>query len=518
MNNMNQWIVKRIIPVCAVLLCGAHPAAGIALDSPDLKWNFGKYSRIEVRDGRRYLRVKVEKEFQDHADMPNVGLKLQEYAGKSLRFSIRLRAWNIPRPSRPWFGLKFMLNYRHPDGTQAYPGTLFHYPKKRTTFDWKEVSFSIPDSPANARLYLGLQGTPGEVEYDLSSFRITEEEPFLKKINRNYKAEYTPRLSADKPRRGMQISRCHVSKADLEKLRSWNVNLVRYQIESPGSGDAEYSGNLEDNLRTLDRLLNLCGAYGIKVIVDLHHQPGGEGPEGRKIFFEAKYRDQFLKIWRDIARRFRGNPNVWAYDLMNEPCQRSRGIISFWELQKKAAEEIRSIDPDVPIIITPLGGAPGGFRTLSPLKMKNILYTAHVYEPLIYTHQGVHPQYWDVPDLAYPVKGNDREALRKAIAPVRRFQMEHNARIFVGEFSVVAWAEGGAQYLRDAIGLFEEYGWDWTYHSYCSEQNQWFGWSLEHTRKRNDPYNRYVKDKNPDRKTAVLNGLKRNTLPTSAKP
>lgn len=68
------------------------------------------------------------------------------------------------------------------------------------------------------------------------------------------------------------------------------------------------------------------------------------------------------------------------------------------------------------------------------------------------------------------------------------------------------------------FGLFEEYGWDWTYHSYCSEQNQWFGWSLEHTRKRNDPYNRYVKDKNPDRKTAVLNGLKRNTLPTSAKP
>ena len=515
---MSQWFVKRVIPACIALLCGIHSAAGIPLDSPDLKWNLGKHGWIEERDGRRYLRVKVEKEFQDHVDMPNVGLNLREYAGKDQRFSIRLRARNVLRPSRPWFGLKFMLNYPYPDGAQAYPGAMFTYEKKTTSFDWKEFSFFIPEAPVSARLYLGLQGSAGEVEYDLSSFRVTEEDSFLKKSNLDYKAEYTSRLSADKKRRGMQITRLHVSEADLKKLLSWNVNLVRYQIASLGSGDAEYFKNLENNLQTLEKLLKLCGKYGIKVIVDLHQLPGGDGPEGKKIFFEPKYRDQFLKIWRGIARRFHGNPNVWAYDLMNEPGQRSRGIISYWDLQKKAAEEIRSIDPDVPVIITPLLGAPGGFRTLSPLKMKDVLYTVHVYEPLIYTHQGVYPQYRAVPDLAYPVKGNDREALRKAIAPVRRFQMEHNARIFVGEFSVVAWAEGGAQYLRDAIGLFEEYGWDWTYHSYCNKQDKWFGWSLEHSRKRKDPYFQYVMEKTTDRKTAVLNGLKRNGTHIQTKP
>ena len=66
--------------------------------------------------------------------------------------------------------------------------------------------------------------------------------------------------------------------------------------------------------------------------------------------------------------------------------------------------------------------------------------------------------------------------MRKVMKPVREFQLKHKARIYVGEFSAVAWAEGAERYLGDCIEMFEEYGWDWSYHAF----REWAGWSVEH--------------------------------------
>ena len=70
----------------------------------------------------------------------------------------------------------------------------------------------------------------------------------------------------------------------------------------------------------------------------------------------------------------------------------------------------------------------------------------------------------------------DKQQLRKVLQPVRDFQLAYNVHIYVGEFSAVRWAPGADKYLRDCIDLFEEYGWDWTYHAY----REWDGWSVEH--------------------------------------
>ena len=55
----------------------------------------------------------------------------------------------------------------------------------------------------------------------------------------------------------------------------------------------------------------------------------------------------------------------------------------------------------------------------------------------------------------------------------RKFQQDNHVRIFVGEFSAIRWAPGAAQWIRDSISVFEEYGWDWCYHSYTG----WNGWN-----------------------------------------
>jgi hypothetical protein len=70
----------------------------------------------------------------------------------------------------------------------------------------------------------------------------------------------------------------------------------------------------------------------------------------------------------------------------------------------------------------------------------------------------------------------DKAAVARQLEPVREFQRVYNAQIFVGEFSVVRYAPGAARYLQDCLELFEEYGWDWTYHAFRESTE----WDLEH--------------------------------------
>jgi hypothetical protein len=87
--------------------------------------------------------------------------------------------------------------------------------------------------------------------------------------------------------------------------------------------------------------------------------------------------------------------------------------------------------------------------------------------------------------------------------PVKRFQKQYGARIYVGEFSAVAWAPGAGNYLRDCISVFEDNGWDWSYHAF----REWAGWSVEHEGE-DDASLRPSAD-NP-RKQALVEGFRRH--------
>ena len=133
-----------------------------------------------------------------------------------------------------------------------------------------------------------------------------------------------------------------------------------------------------------------------------------------------------------------------------------------------------------------------------------------MYNPGSFTHQGVNNTYGEQGKqerIAYPgvIDGAkwDKEMIRKSLKPVRDFQLRHNARIYVGEFSAIAWAPGAEKYLADCISVFDEYGWDWTYHAFRESPI----WDLEKAGTSRADI-RPVPDN--DRKQAVLEGLKNN--------
>jgi hypothetical protein len=95
-------------------------------------------------------------------------------------------------------------------------------------------------------------------------------------------------------------------------------------------------------------------------------------------------------------------------------------------------------------------------------------------------------------------KGHGLPRLREEVLPAIEFQKAFNVQVYVGEFSVIRWAPGdsGYHYLRDVVELFEEYGWDWSYHAF----REWDGWSVEHGPDRND----HRPTKTPTRRMELL--------------
>ncbi len=178
--------------------------------------------------------------------------------------------------------------------------------------------------------------------------------------------------------------------------------------------------------------------------------------------------------------------------------------------QARAAKAIRAIDPDMPIFIEAADwDSAAGYSELEPVAVPNVIYQVHMYVPTEFTHQGVFGKW---APAAYPGKIGgtmwNKQQLRKVLQPVRDFQLAYNVHIYVGEFSAIRWAPGAANYLRDCIELFEEYGWDWTYHAY----REWDGWSVEHG---SDPQDHQPSREPTDRKKVLLEWFGKNVRPRS---
>ncbi len=458
----------------------------------------------------------------------------------NIPFEATVEAWGerIGKPRDAWNGLKFQFEYENPDtGETLYPNT----DSKRGNFP--RQTLVVRDSQclhkaSPARIVLGLQDTSGKVSFDLSTLRIQPGRIFWPVTNQNHVARYsvswnTAPVTSDEqrvtnegasslvphsslvtaqrrqPLRGVMSPSRDMTEDDFRTLREWGVTLLRYQMNVPDHecGVDKIGPWIDRRLDHLDSfILPMAEKYGIRVAVDLHAAPGGvDASRDMVLFHDATCAAFFVELWRRIAKRFAGRRGIYGYDLINEPVQTVESLpdCDFWNLQRRAAEAIREIDPETPIIVEAnLMDSPAAFSFLSPLTLTNVIYEVHMYNPAAFTHQNLREEARPGPVYPAPEKNWDKAYLRRILSPVRDFQVKHGARIFAGEFSAVAWAQGAENYLRDCIALFEEYGWDWTYHAF----RQWPGWSVEHE----GPDARHLKpsDDTP-RKRALLEGFAR---------
>lgn len=459
------------------------------------------------------LRVQVAPEEARDSRMVRMPLDVERFRGSQLLFECMAKAEGVGKPSADYLGVKFMLHYESESS-----GPLWRNENAvHGTFDWRPLRFVVRIAPdaTNASLNLGLQDSSGTVWFDdlrvtVLSSPITRPSP-PENPSPAYRGHDRPRL------RGV-MSPTQFRDEDLRVLgQEWKANLIRWQIvRNWGQVDTdrdleEYDRWIEEKLDEMDRVLEACARYGIKVVVDIHTPPGGRRANGDlAMLHEPLYLDHWIALWERIARRYQGNEAVWAYDLINEPSLGvpSPGMPDEIEAQERCATAVRAIDPGRTILVAGGGGSsPEGFGELMPVRVTNVVYQVHLYVPHEYTHQGVNRDWTPV---AYPgtcgaIEWN-KERLRAVLRPVREFQLAYNVHIYVGEFSAVRWAPGAVDYLRDCIALFEEYGWDWSYHAY----REWDGWSVEHG---SDPQDRRPSAEPTDRQRLLMEWFGKNVPP-----
>ena len=421
-------------------------------------------------------------------------LDLSGYDGRPFELAATVKAEGVADAEKNYLGFRFASNYLDMSmgGNRSWPGG----PTVSGDFGPGEVVFLDRTDKVRRKavVQVGICRARGAVTCDLSTLRIREPQPLVPKRNAGYKVKYPDRVK-DLPRlRGVMLGGM---KGDAwDNLQAWGANLVRYQFHIPGTGPATnfevyaagFRRNVENELDRISATLDQARARGMKVVVDAHYACGGTcSPKlgdplawngDWRIFHDRRYADLFLWSWEQIARRCRGrHDDIYGYDLMNEANHRSHAIPDgdIVGLQARIAKAIRAIDPETTIIVESMYCDPGWFKSLSAIDLDNVIYQVHLYYPHDYTHQGILTPLETVHTWPDPKRGWNRDFLMKSLKPVIDFQREHGAKMFCGEFSAIAWAPGAEGYIRDCISVFEELGWDWTYHAY----REFDGWSVE---------------------------------------
>lgn len=509
MKNMRQLLV--LIACCGACLVSAADLPKIfpsSLNDPVKdQWRLPATAQWLMQDGQVVLQYSTT---QSSLSPENPILELQAdlLHGKSFRLVGEIAMDNVskPQPFKTFFGVKLMCAYT--SGGVNY----YQEPKvidqcrfgTRSWFDLEKYFAAFPDDVKAISLSFGLQGSTGTVR--LRNLRLEEDKRYEPKLPENFRCEYTDSVkNLPRLRGAMSPEVWRIKEQDIRDLAKLGANAIRWQFVYPahlskGKGPNGYQEYFEDRMNHLASLMPVFRETGIKVIIDCHTPPGGRGGNvvlgtaGKeatksntadrtafKMFFDKDYLDQYLANWKTVATRFKDEPAVVAYDLVNEPDQQTLVNYDYLWIQEQAAHAIRRIDPERPIIVTCNEWAnPSSFKYLLPINEKNIFYTFHMYEPGDYTHQGIQNNYEAQKKgqyVTYPKPGIDKTWLRNVMLPVRDFQLKYGARIYVGEFGVIRFAPGAAQYLDDLISIFEEYNWDWTFHAF----REWYNWSAEHT-------------------------------------
>lgn len=436
-------------------------------------------------------------------------LDLARIKGWRVRITARVRTEGVSKPSVPWEGVRFGLVFN--TGVLPYNANL-NGPTDIP--EWRDIVLNdirIPEDAEAAKLFIGLVAKKGTLWVD--RVRLTLVEPPLTKL-----AEMRKTQDKKAEWRGVNVGNGAINDDVIKRLsQNWNLNLMRWWVMVPPYSlpDSEFAAKREIELQKLDSALSQAESEGMKVqpVVSMQKdwmvkELGGT----HLIFLDPAARKRFLETWAIIAQRYQGRNGIYGYDLLNEPVFRvpAGPGCSDWEgVVEETAAIINRIDPDAKIIVEPEEWwNTHAFLKLRPVAGKNVIYSVHMYRPFPLTHQGIKERKSmgvSYPSIIDGIKW-DKETLREALKPARDFQLAYGVRMQVGEFSSIRWApdDSSARWTKDCIDLFEEYGWDWTFHALI----EWDGWNpdLGH-----DPSNRKPLAEPGAGKKVLLNAFSKNS-------
>jgi endoglucanase len=184
----------------------------------------------------------------------------------------------------------------------------------------------------------------------------------------------------------------YITEADIRRIAELGFNSVRPALNSRlFLSDAGVPTGAEEGFRLLDDLVAWSKQHGVYVIIDLHGAPGGQTGQNiddsardlPELFMETKYQDQLVGLWQAIARRYKDEPTVAGYDLLNEPLPERTGAAKTYKarlepLYQRITKAIREIDSRHMIILEGADWS-NDWSVFSAPFDPNLVYQFHYY-------------------------------------------------------------------------------------------------------------------------------------------
>lgn len=195
-----------------------------------------------------------------------------------------------------------------------------------------------------------------------------------------------------------------ISKEDINFLAKAGFNSVRLPMhynlytlpieKEPVKGKNTW---LKEGFTMTDDLLKWCQQNKIYLILDLHAAPGGQGNDvnisdndkSKPSLWESEENQQkTIALWKKLAERYKNEPWIGAYDILNEPNINFTGKnpngtdemsnAPLWKLEKEITEAIRSVDKKHLIFIEGNGWG-NNYNGLKEIWDNNMAFSFHKY-------------------------------------------------------------------------------------------------------------------------------------------
>lgn len=285
-----------------------------------------------------------------------------------------------------------------------------------------------------------------------------------------------------------------ITESDIDRIARWGFDHVRLPIDYPVLEWPDRPGSVrEEGYAHVDRCLSWCAERDLGVVIDLHEAPGftfindlePETAARNTLFTSPETQERFVALWQRIVERYAAADARIIFELLNEVTLPTNEP---WNaLVERTLTALRQQAPHATFMIggtdnNGVSGLDGLYLSPDP----GVLYTFHLYDPLLFTHQNapwaVMPRTWgqapaypgplphleqlvhehpEWGDAIEPLIGRrmDRRYLEEVLAPALDFAQAHGKTLYCGEFGVADWIEPTSRraWLADVLALFAEH-------------------------------------------------------------
>ena len=250
-----------------------------------------------------------------------------------------------------------------------------------------------------------------------------------------------------------------------EIIKQAGFTAVRVPIKWSSHAEAKAPYKIaRDFWLRIDWVIQNAKKNDLTVILDLHNYD-------ELIKDPLAHKNRWLGLWRQVADRYKNQPETVIFELCNEP---NGNLEPYWNAyMKKALEIVRVTNPARAVIVGP--NAWNNADQLKNLELpqdSNLIVTFHNYTPFNFTHQGA--EWWTdgAKHLGTTWTATDAQKLelRTYMDQALIFSKAHNRPIFMGEFGAYKRGdlESRVRWTKFVRQEAEVRGFSWGYWEFAS--------------------------------------------------